>query len=479
MVDYSKFDHIVDSDDDDTPRLLPPQAVARRVTPHPQSASSVTGAQDASEQLQVRIGKEGCQSPRIRSPPPPPPTPPLPPLPPLPPPPPPPPPPTPPPAPPPLPPAPPSPPPLSYAEPLPHASPSVPPRSDGIPLSGHHTIRVHLSPLLKDQLGRVTNPRELHVLSCLDRILVEASQRCAARSQLQEQSWPAVVPLHMPQHIEVVSLQPAQANQPDPVLRLLLKHTSVSLSADVRATPAELERLLPPGLLHVRASPQWPQLQILPDLAANGALEDALVRAERDGVVALDSLLADASRRCCARRAGPVQRFEETRLHPPHRVCVTPDGGGCRLHVRHTAVVVSGVVPVSLAVVRALLDGAMDGNLLHVHGEDALPGKIPAPQEVVARITSDSFIATSGTGQQDPNRAHAAMTDDVCVEVDDECAAGLGICVICHEEFMPPARLTEFPCPSRHRFHLSCLLPWLERDSACPLCRHDVRTPNH
>ena len=50
------------------------------------------------------------------------------------------------------------------------------------------------------------------------------------------------------------------------------------------------------------------------------------------------------------------------------------------------------------------------------------------------------------------------------------------MCVICHCDMSEGDVVTSFGCPFGHRFHLDCLLPWLERRSCCPLCRYDLQS---
>lgn len=47
-------------------------------------------------------------------------------------------------------------------------------------------------------------------------------------------------------------------------------------------------------------------------------------------------------------------------------------------------------------------------------------------------------------------------------------------CVVCLEEFKTGEVLVHLPCA--HRFHSSCVLPWLESNSHCPVCRTTICT---
>ena len=62
-------------------------------------------------------------------------------------------------------------------------------------------------------------------------------------------------------------------------------------------------------------------------------------------------------------------------------------------------------------------------------------------------------------------------------EVDEGAAASSdAMSVICHCDMSEGDVVTSFGCPFGHRFHLDCLLPWLERRSCCPLCRYDLQS---
>ncbi|KAL2470047.1 RING/U-box superfamily protein [Abeliophyllum distichum] len=45
-------------------------------------------------------------------------------------------------------------------------------------------------------------------------------------------------------------------------------------------------------------------------------------------------------------------------------------------------------------------------------------------------------------------------------------------CNVCLEDFEIGAEAKEMPC--KHKFHTSCILPWLELHSSCPICRYQL-----
>eukprot|EP00826_Nyctotherus_ovalis_P052866 TRINITY_DN6782_c0_g1_i13.p1 TRINITY_DN6782_c0_g1~~TRINITY_DN6782_c0_g1_i13.p1 ORF type:complete len:237 (-),score=21.03 TRINITY_DN6782_c0_g1_i13:112-822(-) len=49
-------------------------------------------------------------------------------------------------------------------------------------------------------------------------------------------------------------------------------------------------------------------------------------------------------------------------------------------------------------------------------------------------------------------------------------------CIICMEEFVRDAEITELPCDRRHFFHTSCVMDWVTKAKkvSCPICRKDT-----
>ncbi|KAK6925752.1 Zinc finger, RING-type [Dillenia turbinata] len=45
-------------------------------------------------------------------------------------------------------------------------------------------------------------------------------------------------------------------------------------------------------------------------------------------------------------------------------------------------------------------------------------------------------------------------------------------CSVCLDDFETGAEAKEMPC--KHKFHVGCILPWLELHSSCPVCRHQM-----
>jgi len=46
-------------------------------------------------------------------------------------------------------------------------------------------------------------------------------------------------------------------------------------------------------------------------------------------------------------------------------------------------------------------------------------------------------------------------------------------CAICQEAVTSATRIRH----CEHAFHHTCLMPWFQLNAACPVCRHDIRTP--
>jgi len=45
-------------------------------------------------------------------------------------------------------------------------------------------------------------------------------------------------------------------------------------------------------------------------------------------------------------------------------------------------------------------------------------------------------------------------------------------CIICQEEYQEGEEVTVLPC--KHEFHVTCVVPWLEKHHTCPTCRHEL-----
>jgi hypothetical protein len=45
-------------------------------------------------------------------------------------------------------------------------------------------------------------------------------------------------------------------------------------------------------------------------------------------------------------------------------------------------------------------------------------------------------------------------------------------CAVCLEQFKAGETLAHLPCD--HRFHVRCLVPWLENNAHCPCCRMGI-----
>ncbi|KAF8210297.1 hypothetical protein K438DRAFT_1753035 [Mycena galopus ATCC 62051] len=115
--------------------------------------------------------------------------------------------------------------------------------------------------------------------------------------------------------------------------------------------------------------------------------------------------------------------------------------------------------------------------------DDAKP---PLPSTSTAQSPAISPTAGLGTSQvslnpQEKTLASSSAAPEQRAEASAGTAAntipaGIGreTCPICIVDFEPDDILRILPCSGAHRFHQSCVDPWLlELSTACPLCRHD------
>ncbi|MCL7029609.1 hypothetical protein MKW94_021460 [Papaver nudicaule] len=56
----------------------------------------------------------------------------------------------------------------------------------------------------------------------------------------------------------------------------------------------------------------------------------------------------------------------------------------------------------------------------------------------------------------------------------DKTALDSTTCVICMEKFEAGTLVTYMPCT--HIFHEYCLIPWLQENHSCPLCRFEIQS---
>ncbi|KAK7057171.1 hypothetical protein R3P38DRAFT_2839696 [Favolaschia claudopus] len=107
----------------------------------------------------------------------------------------------------------------------------------------------------------------------------------------------------------------------------------------------------------------------------------------------------------------------------------------------------------------------------------------PKPPDLSTPQIPSSSTADTGTSRAHEKTPTGTNTTQASNEVSVVAApplntipAGIGreTCPICIVEFGEGDDLRVLPCDGAHRFHQTCVDPWLlELSTACPLCRHD------
>jgi len=335
----------------------------------------------------------------------------------------------------------------------------------------HHMfgIQIRFSNLLKDSMKFVRNPRDLEILHILDRLFVESSQRCNMRGPT-----PNRVHWHLPSEFHIKAMPSHISLQPQLVTcDVTLTHTNVELSSKINASVAEITRLIPKAVKIVVHVPKLPPFRLLHTVARPGALRDPEVLAlGLPTLKGIDNILVNASKHCSIRGGGRKQTFSfPTKLHPPNGVCVEFMQGSTnstttnsssmqqlRLRVRHTHNTMLARINVNFNRFKRIFRD----HFLHIHDEEWHKSKSAAPKHIIEKIKSESYVMKAEEEEEEEEKHPEGDCDH-------------DMCCVCHENMVSGNRIANIGCPNNHKFHLECILPWLERKSVCPLCRHDFR----
>jgi len=77
--------------------------------------------------------------------------------------------------------------------------------------------------------------------------------------------------------------------------------------------------------------------------------------------------------------------------------------------------------------------------------------------------------AMGGQGQRGAS-ASTLLENTALVTFEGAEATADGQCIVCLEQFQPGEELRILPC--LHRYHRSCIDPWLQQNAKCPSCNH-------
>ncbi|KAL4324409.1 hypothetical protein GQ457_11G009210 [Hibiscus cannabinus] len=84
---------------------------------------------------------------------------------------------------------------------------------------------------------------------------------------------------------------------------------------------------------------------------------------------------------------------------------------------------------------------------------------------------SQMEILNIGRYNQSP-ASKAAVEAIPTVEIDESHIHDELCCAVCKEQFELGTKVLNMPC--NHLYHSNCLLPWLQLQNSCPVCRHEL-----
>ncbi|EFJ40020.1 hypothetical protein VOLCADRAFT_100265 [Volvox carteri f. nagariensis] len=133
-------------------------------------------------------------------------------------------------------------------------------------------------------------------------------------------------------------------------------------------------------------------------------------------------------------------------------------------------------------------DGCSGGVRLHmVYEEDVAEAAAPSEgTEVALEAAGSSPPPPSAPPSGRSGAAAAAASDEAAGSAATACVAAVAaedrgggggyascqpgeLCTVCHDAFEAGGEVVELPC--RHCFHEDCIMPWLQEQNTCPVCR--------
>ncbi|XP_018009129.1 E3 ubiquitin-protein ligase RNF181 [Hyalella azteca] len=71
-----------------------------------------------------------------------------------------------------------------------------------------------------------------------------------------------------------------------------------------------------------------------------------------------------------------------------------------------------------------------------------------------------------------PPTSRAVIADLETITIDE--AGTSQQCPVCLKQYELSEKCHQLPC--KHLFHITCVLPWLNKTNSCPMCRHELKT---